>query len=224
MRNRTILDLVLVLGLAGFPAGCTASHFFTVTIYDSPGRVVKLQAVPDANNGKGFSHPAYITEEKLAEVMRGLQVEIHNAPLSIPFLSGAGKSGRQRAFSDREIKLLAPQFAKGLAQATPEELITFYENAEVSDQYELTTSGGIFVKGDEIHFLLSNFGVKTRIWKDSEQYEAPYHLRPMEPIDPEPGRLVFNPSHLMVEPQRGILNIGLTAEPWQVGVRWKELN
>jgi len=65
--------------------------------------------------------------------------------------------------------------------------------------------------------------VKTRIWQDNEQYVAPYHLRPMAPIDPQPGRLVFDPSHLMVEPQRGILNIGLTAEPWQVGVRWKEL-
>ena len=112
---------------------------------------------------------------------------------------------------------------KGLTQATPEELITFYENAEVLDEYELTTSGGVFVKGDEIYFLISNFNVKTRIWQDNEQYEAPYHSRPMEPMDPEPGRLLFSSPTLMVESKSRLFSIGLTAKPWEVGVRWKEL-
>ena len=112
---------------------------------------------------------------------------------------------------------------KGLAQATPEERITFYENAEVSDFYALTTSGGVYVKGEEIHFLISNFNVQTRIWQDNEQYKAPYHLRPMEPIDPEPGRLLFDPPNLMVDSKPRWFSIGLTAKPWEVGVRWKEL-
>ncbi|MDT7043192.1 hypothetical protein [Candidatus Nitronereus thalassa] len=223
MNIRTCWGMVMLFGALLLVSSCAAPHFFTVTIYESPNRVVKLQAVPDANHGKGFSHPVDIDQEQLSAAMRGLQVEIHNAALSIPFLGGSNTPGRRRAFSDNEIKFFAPLFAKGLAQATPEELITFYENAEVSDQYELTTSGGLYVKGEEIHFLISNFGVKTRIWQDNEQYEAPYHLRPMEPMDPQPGRLVFEHSQLMVEPQRGILNIGLTAEPWEVGVRWKEL-
>jgi len=223
MNNRMIFSLVVVWGMVVLYTGCAAPHFFTITIYESPGRVVKLQAVPDANNGKGFSHPAYIDQEKLAAVMRGLQVEIHNAVLSVPFHRGSGISKRQRVFSNREITFFAPLFAKGLAQATPEELVTFFETADISDLDQLTTSGGLFVKEDEIHFLLSNHAVKTRIWQDNEQYVAPYHLRPMEPIDPQPGRLVFDPLHLMVEPKRGILNIGLIAEPWEVGVRYKEL-
>jgi len=223
MKNRMFWSSALLWGTYMVMMGCAAPHFFTVTIYESPDRVVKLQAVPDANEGKGFSHPIDIQEERLAEVMRGLRVEIPNAPLSVPFLGGDNSGTRQRAFSEREIKFFAPLLAKGLARATPEELVTFYETAEVSDLYELTTSGGLFVKGDEIHFLMSNFGVKTRIWQDNEQYEAPFHLRPLEPIDPEPGRLVFDPPHLMVDPQRGLLNMGLTAVPWEVGVRWKEL-
>ena len=225
---RHMLKLWSIVLLASGLMSCVTQEvftdpIFTVTVYEDPNRMVRLQTMTDSNGGNAFSHPAYIDQEKLAEVMRGLQVEIHNAPLSIPFFGGSDASGRQRAFSDREIKFLAPLFSKGLEQATPEELVTFYENAEVSDQFELTTSGGVFVKGDEVHFLLSNFGVKTRIWQDNEQYEAPYHLRPMEPIDPQPGRLVFNPPHLMVEPKRRTLNIGLTAEPWQVGVLYKEL-
>lgn len=223
MKIRTCLGLVLLGGLMVFSSGCAAPHFFTVTIYESPDRVVKLQAVPDTNNGKGFSHPSDISVETLAKVMRGLRVEIKSTPFFLPFTESSSSSGGQRAFSEAEIKFFAPLFAQGLAQATPEELVTFYETGEISDLYEITTSGGLFIKGDELHFVLSNHGTKTRIWQDNEQYEAPYHLRPLEPIDPQPGRLLFDQPHLMVEPERGTLNLGLTAEPWQVGVRWREL-
>ena len=223
MRNRVLARVRIACGMVVLVAGCAAPHFFTVTIYESPNRVVKLQALSGANDGKGFSHPADIPEEKLAAVMRGLQVEIHNSPLSIPFLGRTREVGRRRVFNEAEIKFFASQFVKGLAQATPEELITFYENVEVSDFYELTTSGGVYVKGDEIHFLISNFNVQTQIWEDNEQYKAPYHLRPMEPIDPEPGRLLFDPPNLMVESKSRLFSIGFTAEPFEVGVRWKEL-
>ena len=223
MRNRRLEKVLVACGIVVLVAGCAAPHFFTVTIYESPNRVVKLQAVPGANDAKGFSHPADIPEEKLEAVMRGLQIEIQNSPFVIPFLGRSSEVGRRRVFNEAEIKFFAPQFVKGLAQATPEELITFYENVEVSDFYELTTSGGVYVKGDEIHFLISNFNVQTQIWEDNEQYKAPYHLRPMEPIDPEPGRLLFDPPHLMVESKPRWFSIGFTAKPFEVGVRWKEL-
>ena len=223
MRNRRLEKVLGACGMVVLVAGCAAPHFFTVTIYESPNRVVKLQAVPGANDAKGFSHPADIPEEKLEAVMRGLQIEIQNSPFVIPFLGRSREVGRRRVFNEAEIKFFAPQFVKGLAQATPEELITFYENVEVSDFYELTTSGGVYVKGDEIHFLISNFNVQTQIWEDNEQYKAPYHLRPMEPIDPEPGRLFFDPPHLMVESKPRWFSIGFTAKPFEVGVRWKEL-
>lgn len=223
MSNRWLMNSVMGLILTVFVAGCSTPHFFTVTIYDSPDRVVKLQAVPDANKGKGFSHPMDIPVETMAQVMRGLRVEIHNTAFSLPFAGRASSSGGQRVFSEPEIKFFAPLLAKGLAQATPEELVTFYETGEVSDLYEITTSGGLFVKGEEIHFLLSNHSAKTRIWQDNEQYEAPYHLKPLEPIDPQPGRLLFDPAHLMVKSSVDIHNVALNSEPWQVGVQWKEL-
>ncbi len=223
MRNRIFAKFLVACGVFLLVAGCAASHFFTVTIYEGPNRVVKLQVVPDANDGEGFSHPADIPEERLAAVMRGLQIEIENSPFSIPFLGKFKEVRRRRVFSEAEIKFFAPQFVKGLAQATPEERITFYENAEVSDFYELTTSGGVYVKDEEIHFLISNFNVQTQIWQDNEQYKAPYHLRPMKPIDPEPGRLLFDPPNLMVESKSRLFSIGFTAEPFEVGVRWKEL-
>ena len=70
MNHRLIRSLVVVWGMVVLYTGCAAPHFFTVTIYESPDRVVKLQDIPDANNGKGFSHPAYIDQEKLEAVMR----------------------------------------------------------------------------------------------------------------------------------------------------------
>ena len=223
MKNQKLLSLVLIVGIGGFFTSCAAPKFFTVTIYERSDQAVKLQTVSHANNEQGFSHPAFITTQQLTAVMRGLRVEAYSTGLSLPFINRSSPSGHQRAFSDREITFFAPLFAKALAQATPEELVTFYETADISDLYQLTTSGGLFVKGEVIHFLLSNHNVKTRIWQDNEQYESPYRVRPMEPIDPQSGRLLFTPPHLMVEPRRGILNRAFNAEPWHVGILFQHL-
>jgi len=207
--------------------GCAADRIFmepmfTVTVYEDSNRVVRLQTTEVANEGEGFSHPAYLTDEKVAMVLRGLYVKIEEASV-LHSLIGGDSSTRQRAFSDKEIEFFAPLFVKGLRQATPEEVVTFYETAEISDLYEVTTSGGVFVHGDEFHVLLSNFRVKTPVWQDNEQYQAPVRMRPLEPIDPQPGRLLFDPPRLMVQPEDGMLRKAFLAVPWEVGVRWKEL-
>ena len=201
--------------------GCSTPQFLTVTIYDSPHQVVRLQTISEAIDGKGMNHPAYISEEKMAAVMRGLYVEISTGAL--PLLEDLSPPRRSRAFSDTEIKFFAPLFVKGLAQATPEEIVTFLETAEISDTQEITTSGGIFLEGDVLYLLISNYSAKTQIWQDADQYQAPNRLRPLEPISPQPGRLVVEPAHLMVDVKHSFLQSVLKAEPWQVGIRYKGL-
>ena len=102
-------------------------------------------------------------------------------------------------------------------------MVTFFETAEISDTQEITTSGGVYVSGDTFFVLLSNYSTKTQIWQDNDQYQAPYRLRPLEPIDPQPGRLSFSPEDLMVELRPSFFQKALQAEPWQVGVRYNEL-
>ena len=215
--------MLFVLGILFQGTGCSTPQLFTVMVYEDPHRQVRLQTFPGVNDGQGLAHPAYLNVEVVKKILRGVHVEIGNATLSLPLIGSSRFASPRRAFSDTEIDFFAPLLVEGLKQATPEEVVTFFETAEISDTQEITTSGGVYLANDLFHVLLSNYSTKTQIWQDAEQYRAPYRLRPLEPIDPQPGRLVFEPSTLMVEVKEGFFQKAFSAEPWQVGVRYKEL-
>jgi len=203
--------------------GCSTPEVFTVMVYEDPHRQVRLQTFPGANEGKGFAHPAYLHVEQIKKILSGVNVEIGNPTLSLPFVGSSSYSSPRRALSNTEVDFFAPLIVEGLKQATPEEVVTFFETAEISDTQEITTSGGVYVADNIFHVLIGNFSTKTEIWQDAEFYHAPYRLRPLEPIKAQPGRLVFQPSTLMVKVKEGFFHKTFKAEPWQVGVRYKEL-
>ena len=219
MKLRWTLQVVgfLALGACGTP------QFPTVVIYDSPERFVRLQVMADVHEGKVFTHPVDLSEETLAKVLRGVYVEIEHSTISLPFLGGDTAPVKRRAFSDAEVKFFTPYVVRGLAQTTPEEMVTFFETAEISELYQRTTSGGVFAKGDTLFVLISNYNVKTAIWQDTDAYQAPLRLRPLDSVDPQPGRLVYEPANLMVDSKIAGLGSFVKGRPWVVGVRYKEL-
>ncbi len=220
--SRKIVNMMMLLSGMMF-VSCAAPQFFTVTIYESPSKNVRLQTMAVVDEGKAYSHPVSLSEEQMTQVLKGLYVEVDTTAISLPFTQNSGSDSRRRAFSDREVQFFAPLFVKGLQQATPEEIVTFFETAEVSDLHEATTSGGIFVREEELHIILSNLSVKTLIWQDNAEYQAPYRLAPLEPINPEPGRLIFEPEIFMVPAQSTGWLTDLKGKPWQAAVLYKEL-
>ncbi len=202
-------------------AACATMEAPPTAVYEDANRAVGLQRPADGYDGKRFSHPVSLTKDDVAAVMRGLYVVTQDVPLSR--LAGGGKAVRRPAFSQKEIAFFAPLFVEGLRRATPDEVVTFYETAEISERDELTTSGAMFVRGDVMYVVLSNYGVRTAIWQDNEQYRAPVRHRPLTPIDPEPGRLVFVPAELMVRPGEGFVTKLLRGQSWRVGVRFREI-
>ncbi len=212
--------------LAGLLAGCTGGdHFLTAKVHDSPDHIVRLQAIPDANGGKGYSHPAYLSKEQMARVLRGLHVEKNTSLVPAVFQRGGGKPQTIRAFSDAEVRFFAPHLVKGLAMATPEEIVTFYGTAELSSTQHVVTSGGMLIRGDELHVVLSNYRVKLDTWQDNELYESPFHLRPLHPIHPEPGRLSFEPPQYMIAPapKTGLSTV-VRGQRLHVAIRFHELS
>ena len=210
MRQSVVVGVVA--GLMWSVVACSTPQFQTLKIFDSPDRVVALQVMPDAYGGKGYSHPVTFTAEEMTRLLQGLRVE-----------RGLLGSKQYAALSDTEIRLFAPHFVKALEKSTPEEMVTFYETAELGEEHQLTTSGGLFVAGENLHVVLSNFSVKTPIWQDSENYEASYRARPLEQMEPQPGRLVFEPQKFMVNAPEGEIGDRLKGKPWQVAIRYKEL-
>lgn len=207
-RSARMMGLIL---LAMFLGGCETPQFQTLKILDQPNQVVALQVMPDAYGGKNYDHPVTMTTEEMMDILKGVKVT-----------RGLLGSSTHPAFSDTEVKLFAPHFVKGLQQATPEEMVTFFETAHLDSEHDLTTSGGLFVAGGNLYVVLSNFSVKTRAWQDNERYEAPYRNRPLEQMDPQPGSLIFEPKEFLVESPDGEIGSRLKGKPWQVAIRYRE--
>ena len=199
----------LVLGFLSW--GCATSPFQTLAILDSRNRVVALQAMADPYGGKGYDHPVSLTKEEMMQILQGVRVK--QGLLSNSWVS---------AFSDTEIRLFAPHFVRGLEKATNEEIVTFFETAQIDPEHDLTTSGALFVAGGNLYVVMSNFSVKTPAWQDNERYEAPYRNRPLEQMDPQPGQLAFEPREFMVESPDGEIGSRFKGKPWQVAIRYQD--
>ena len=198
--------------LAGFfLGGCETPHFQTMTILDSPNRVVALRAIPDAYGGKGYDHPVTFKEEDMVKLLGGVRAQ-----------RGLVDRRVSPAFSDTEIRLFAPHFVKAFQKATKEEMVTFFETGQFDPENDLTTSGGLYVAGGNLYVVLSNFSVKTRAWQSAEYHEASYRNRPLDQIDPQSGRLLFDPRQFMVNSPDGEIGSRLKGKPWQVAIRYQE--
>ena len=205
---------------------CSTPSFQTLKILDSPDRAVALQVMPDAYGGRGYDHPLSITKEEMIRIMEGIRVEKRG------LYSGAssGSSHLPPAFSQSEIQFFAPLIVKGLSRATPEEMVTFFETAEIVTEdleknFQLTTSGGFYVAGGNFYVVLSNFSVKTPLWQDLQKsrYDVDStRTSPLERLQPQPGQVVFEPREFMVESPDGEIGSFLKGKPWQVAIRYKD--
>jgi len=223
--KRNVMAGILV-GLTLSLGACSTPSFQTIKIFDSPDRAVALQVMPDPYGGRGYEHPVSITKEEMIRIMEGIRVEKRG------LYSGASSrsSHLPPAFSQSEMQILAPLIAKGLSQATPEEMVTFFETAEIETDdlekdYQLTTSGGFYVAGGNLYVVLSNFSVKAPVWRDlldSQKEEGSIRTRPLEQLEPQPGRLSFEPQEFMVASPDGEIGSMLKGKPWQVAIRLKD--
>ncbi len=203
-------------------AACSGtSHVVTQKVYEDPNREVGLQIVSESGRGEGFSHPAFLKNSDIANVLKGLYVE-RRSSISLP-LVGGDESERYPVFNQNEIAFFAPLLAQGFGLAQPNEVVTFYERGEISHLHEVRTSGGLYLQGDVLYVVLSNHAAQTEIWQDVEEYHSPVRLQPLKQLEPQPGRLVFDPPQFMATPQKESFGSIASGKPWQVGVRFKAL-
>jgi hypothetical protein len=201
-------------------------QFQTLKIFDSPKRVVALQAMPDAYGGKGYDHPVSFTKEEMIQIMQGIRAE--KTGLYSP--SSSRSSPTHPVFSTSEIQFFAPLIVKGLSQATPEEMVTFFETAEIETDdleknFQITTSGGFYVAGGNLYVVVSNFSVKTPLWQDAQRssYDVDaIRANSLKQLNPQPGLLVFEPQEFLVESPDGGIGSFLKGKPWQVAIRYKD--
>ena len=183
----------LFLVVAVVVAACTPKQFTTATLYETPHAFVRLEADPTTNPGSMHSHPVTVSSDQMAAMLNGINID---EPVTrMPIWEDTSIPRHHRAFDDNMIAFLAPLLSLGLAQATSEEVLTFYLSKDRPGGRREVTSGGLFVQGEELHFLLANYRSPINYMADFGAAEmTDDRLTPMRALAPQQGRLTFHPS------------------------------
>ncbi|CUQ66295.1 hypothetical protein [Candidatus Nitrospira inopinata] len=203
-RHYSTTWMTLCVVVMGFGMNaCQSRHALTQTIYESPSRFVRLEV--DHTVGGGHSHPIDVTTAEMAAVLGGV---IINEPVklvpSLPFFGKDEEPPRHPAFTAAEISFFAPLLTQGLKTATPEQVVTFYQSVQQTAIIRKVTSGGIFLDGDELHIIISNYRSPTHYTSDLGMADThDDRMMPLRSITPLRAKLDFEPAAALVPPQSG---------------------
>lgn len=170
--QRSLIGLGTVLLLL---AGCAVPA--PIPIYEDKHDSIWLMFDPEA--GAGHSHPASVTPEQLATVLRGVRVKGRDV------IGGFGlfeEGDSAPVFSLTDLTRLAPFLSQALKKASPKDMVTFYLTVRDPDRGRFVTSGGLFIRNGRMYFILAN----ARTSPSSVQYENTYEIdtrdQPLLPI------------------------------------------
>jgi hypothetical protein len=209
-----------VLPLLFSVVACQSRQFPTMTLYESPASCVRLEADPRVRGDTGHSHPVSVTEDEMAAVLSGMMIE--EPPRLLSFLDK--EPPRHPAFSEAEVQFFAPLLAVGLQQATPEEVVTFYQTRQDTAIIREVTSGGVYVDGEQMHLVLSNYRSPTHYMADPGVRDTTDdRLTPMRSIAPQPTGLDFEPSSAIAPSRKNLLSTLFTPDRREVVVLYKTL-
>lgn len=147
---------ILILSLSLWPpflSGCVASPPPKVLFQDA---TLSIRLEADGRAEVPHSHPAKLTTEDLARILAGVRVTKEPGTLSVT----TNPVAPAPAFTPDEIRRLAPYLADAFAKASPQEIVTFYRaSGEVTGQ-QTVTSGGLFVQGGALLFVMANYRIR----------------------------------------------------------------
>ncbi len=171
-------SLALTLASAVLFFGCAIPQVPSRTIYEDPVNYVRLEEDrsylvewPPSHN----SHPAALGPEVLRPLLQGLVIQEHRIWLQKWI---AGDAPFQAAFQEQEIALLSAQLAEALTQAKPNERVAFYLSEPQASTKRVVTSGGLYMKGTELHLILGNWQIVYGIPTYGMIYDRRYPMRP----------------------------------------------
>ncbi len=191
-------------------AACAIPPIPSRVVYEDPVNFVRtetdfsvLEDIPETH----FSHPIDISPKTMAAILKGLMVRDRG-----PWLQRwiVGVTEDTPAFQEREVEFLAPKLADALSRARHTERVAFYLSyPQTSIKREITT-GGVYVRGHELHVMLANHRVIYGIPAYGMVYDRRY---PLMPTAPKIFELTFVQPDAIVPTQSSLLSRLLGAEP-----------
>jgi len=147
-------------------------------VYEDPVNYVRLEvddAVLPEWPPSAHAHPKVMRAEDVARIFGGISVKEHRIWLQ-KWLQG--EAPLTPAFRPEELALLSQQIAEAFALARPDERVTFYLSQPQTSVKRVITTGGLYIHGSELHFILGNWQVVYGIPTYGMIYDRRYPMRP----------------------------------------------
>jgi hypothetical protein len=182
-------------------AGCAIPMVPYRAIYEDPVNYVRLEhdetVLPEWPPSE-HAHPKVINAEHVAQILGGISVKEHRVWLQ-RWLQG--EAPLIPAFRPNELTLMSREIAVAFAEAKPDERVTFYLSQPQTSVKRIITTGGLYVHGKDLHFILGNWQIVYGIPTYGMIYDRRY---PMRPTAAKGFNLVFNPDEATVSQEHSL--------------------
>ena len=161
-----------------FVSGCAIPVVPYRAVYEDPVNYVRLEvddAVLPEWPPSAHAHPQAMGAGEVARILGGISVKEHRIWLQ-KWLQG--EAPLMPAFRPEELTLLSRQIAEAFAAAKPDERVTFYLSQPQTSVKRVITTGGLYVHGTELHFILGNWQIVYGIPTYGMIYDRRYPMRP----------------------------------------------
>ena len=182
-------------------AGCAIPVLPYRAVYEDPVNYVRLEvddAVLPEWPPSAHAHPKAMLVEDLSRILGSISVKEHRIWLQKKL---QGEAPLVPAFRPEELTLLSQQIAAALAAAKPAERVTFYLSQPQTSVKRIITTGGLYVHGTELHFILGNWQIVYGIPTYGMIYDRRY---PMRPTAAKGFDLFFEPSEATIALQHSL--------------------
>jgi hypothetical protein len=184
-----------------FVSGCAISIVPYRAVYEDPVNYVRLEvddAVLPEWPPSAHAHPKAMGAEEVARILGGISVKEHRIWLQ-KWLQG--EAPLIPAFRQEELALLSQQIAEAFAAAKADERVTFYLSQPQTSVKRVITTGGLYLHGTELHFILGNWQIVYGIPTYGMIYDRRY---PMRPTAAKGFYLYFYPAEATIPQQHSL--------------------
>ena len=161
-----------------FFTGCAIPMVPYRAVYEDPVNYVRLEVDDEVLPEwppSAHAHPKAMRAEDVARIFGGISVKEDRIWVQ-RWLQG--EAPLMPAFRPEELALLSQQISEAFALARPDERVTFYLSQPQTSVKRVITTGGVYVHGTELHFILGNWQVLYGIPTYGMIYDRRYPMRP----------------------------------------------
>ncbi len=194
---------ILTVFVAVLAVGCAIPMVPYRAVYEDPVNYVRLErdeTVLPEWPPSAHAHPITMSVGDLTRILDGISVREHRIWLQTWL---QGEAPLEPAFRPEELALLSRQIAAALAEAQPDERVTFYLSQPQTSVKRIITSGGLYLHGKELHFTLGNWQILYGIPTYGMIYDRRYPLRSTAAKGFD---IFFDPNEAVVEQHHGFLD------------------